>query len=68
MTDMVKSWGGARKGAGRPSGSIKSPEQKKTAPVTIQCTPAQKAKIKALAEAEGVSVTKYVLNKLGIDN
>ncbi len=66
---MIKdnNWGGARKGAGRPSGSTKSPEQKKTAPVTIHCTPAQKEQIKALAEGEGLSVTKYILQKLQLD-
>lgn len=55
-------WGGYRPGAGRKKGSmVKSPSERKTSTLVVKLTPAEKEKLKALAEKEGLSVSGYLL-------
>lgn len=55
-------WGGARPGAGRKKGTvIKSASEKKTSTLVVKLTPAEKEKLKALAQKEGLSVSSYLL-------
>ena len=51
-----KNWGGHREGAGRKS--MDAAEKK--AIVSVYFRPQQKAKLKALAESEGLSVSEYL--------
>lgn len=59
--------GGARPGAGRPKGALgkKRPaETLRNARIVLSCTEEEKAKLKAMAEAQGKNVTEFILDAL----
>lgn len=58
--------GGRREGAGRKLGSCIAPELKKDQRVVIMCTKKQVAKLKELAQTDGLTVSAYILQKLKI--
>lgn len=58
----VKQWGGARKGAGRPKGSLKAPDEVRSKRIVILATPAQESELKERAKAAGMTVSAYLLS------
>lgn len=68
MGDNVLAKGGKREGAGRPKGSLskvqRPAETLRTARIVISCTDEQKAKLKALADAQEKNVTEFILDAL----
>lgn len=55
MEENKKNWGGARKGAGR-----KTSSEGPIVTVGLTIEAASKAKLKSLADAEGMSMSEYV--------
>lgn len=53
-------WGGARDGAGRPTGSVS--ENKKDLSLYIRVNQEEKDKIQELAKAANKTVSKYILD------
>ena len=60
-------WGGKRSGAGRPKGSLKKSQHRdetlRTARVVVSCTEAEKNKLKELADAQGMSMSEFILSR-----
>jgi hypothetical protein len=55
----AKTWGGPRKGAGRPKGS-RLPEVERGANLTIRATPVQRAAWEAAADTEGLTLAEWM--------
>lgn len=59
-----KTWGGARKGAGRKKGSsLISPEDLRIKRIVVLVTPKQEIELKALAKASGKPLSTFLLEK-----
>ena len=56
--------GGKREGAGRKVGYRKADAAKKNKRIVILCTDEQNELIKAKAQAEGLTVSAYILKKV----
>ena len=59
-----KSWGGKCTGAGRKAGTTMDPALKKDHRIIVMCTKTQNDKIAALAKAEGLTPSAYILRKV----
>lgn len=60
--------GGAREGAGRPSGTTKDQSEIKSRRIVLLLTPAQEEKLKSDVIAAGTTLPKYIKKKLGIED
>ncbi len=55
-----ENWGGARQGAGR------KPVEDKAKPRSIMATDHEWEKVKLMAKDSGLSISQYILSKLGV--
>lgn len=65
MTEKKDNRGGYREGSGRPKGSISGMKTDNTESIRFRCNKKQKSKIVKDSEKNGMTMSKYILSKLG---